>query len=90
MVVSHLAIMAIVEPFHKGGHGCDDIIATIYVVHIQFVLCLVRSLVHYDVVEGAEDDAQLVGRTQGCLKLIPLLGTTTMPGDTSLKRKRSY
>ena len=67
--------MPIVGPFHKGGHGCDDVIATIYVVHVQFVLCLVRSLVHDDIVEGAGDDAQLVGRTQGHLELIPLLGT---------------
>ena len=75
VVVSHMAIMAIVGLFHKGGHGCDDVIATVYVVHVQFVLCLVRSLVHDDVVVGAGDDAQLVGRAQGILEMIPLLGT---------------
>ena len=66
--------MAIVGPFHKVGHGCDDIIATVYVVHVQFVLCLVRSLVHDDIVEVAGDDTQLVGSGPG------LSGTDPTPG----------
>ena len=72
VVVSHVTVIAIVGLFHKGGHGCDDIIVTVYVVHIQFVLCLVRALVHDDIVEVAGDDVQLVGRAQGHLELLPL------------------
>ena len=74
-VVSHVAIIAIVGPFHKGSHGCDDVIVTIYMVHVQFVLCLVRSLLHDDIVEITGDDALLVGRAQGHLELLPLLGS---------------
>ena len=70
--VSHVTVVAIVGPFHKGSHGCDDAIVTGCVVHIQFVLCLVRSLIHDGVVEIPGDDVHLVGQSQGCLELLPL------------------
>ena len=72
-VVSYVAVIAIVGPFHKGGHGCDDTIVTVCMVHIQLVLHLVRSLVHDCTVEIPGDDVQLVGRSQGRLELLPLL-----------------
>ena len=63
--------MAIVRPFHKGGHRCDDTIVTVYVVQIQLVLSLVRPLIHNSTIPG--DNVQLVGRAQGRLELLPLM-----------------
>ena len=44
----------------------------VHVVHVQFVLCLVGSLVYNGIVEVPGDDVQLVGWAQGHLGLLPL------------------
>ena len=86
VVVSYMAVITIVVPFHKGGHGCDDTIVIVCVVQIQLVLHLVRSLIHNSIKEVLGDDVQVVGRSQGSLELLPLLSTAKDP----LKRKRTY
>ena len=73
VVESHMTVIAIVWPFHKGSHGCDDVIVTGCLVHIQLVLQLVRPLVHDYIVEIPGDNVQLVGRSQGHLELLLLL-----------------
>ena len=72
VVVSHVPIITIVVPFYKGWHGGNHAIVIVCVVHIQFVLRLVVSLIdnRIEVVPGA--DVELVGRPQGRLELLPL------------------
>ena len=86
VVVSHMAVIAIVGPFHKGGHGCDDAIVTVYMVQIQFVLCLVRSLIHNSTIPG--DDVQLIGRFQDRLELFPILPAAKDTCRYTFERKR--
>ena len=70
--VSHVAVIAtVVGSFHKGSHGCDDAIVTVYVVQIQLVLSLVRPLIRNSTIPG--DDVQLVGQAQGYLELLSLM-----------------
>ena len=40
VVVSYVTVIAIVAPFHKSGHRCDDTIVIVCVVQIQFVFTL--------------------------------------------------
>ena len=76
VVVSHMAIITIVDPFYKGGHGSDHAIIIVCVLHIPFVLCLVMSLVHNSSVEVPGDDVQVVGQAQRCVELLPLWSAT--------------
>ena len=70
VIVTHVAIMTIVCSFHKGFHGGDDVVVIAYVVQIQFVLNLVRSLILNSTIPG--DNVQLVSRSQGHLESVPL------------------
>ena len=57
-------------------------------VHIQFVLCLVGSLIddRIEVVPG--DDVELVGRAQGCLELFPLRSAAQDACRDTFEKKR--
>ena len=85
---SYMAVITIVVPFHKGGHGCDYTIVIVCVVQIQLVLHVVRSLIPNSIEEVPGDDMQLVGRSQGSLKLLPLLSLKRTPLGIHLKQKR--
>ena len=92
VVVSDLTVIAIIDPFHKGGHGCNNTIVIVCVVQIQFVLHLVRSFIHDRIEEVPGDEVQLVGRAQGCLELLPLLSAANdaLRHTFEKKRKRAY
>ena len=51
VVVSHVAVITILGLFYKGRHGSDHAIMIARVVHMQFVLHLVRSIIHNGIVE---------------------------------------
>ena len=76
-------------PFHKGGHGCNNTIVIVCIVQIQFVLHLVRSLVHNSIEEISRDDVQLVGRSQGSLELLPLPSTSKDTLRYTFEKKES-
>ena len=89
VVVSYMTVITIVVPFNNGGHGCDDTIVIVYMVQIQLVLHLVRSLIHNSIEEVPGDDVQLVGSSHGSWALLPLLPTTKDALKYTFQKKES-
>ena len=89
VVVSNVTIMAIAVPFYKGGHGGNHAIVILRVVHEQFVLCLVGSLVDDSVEVVPGDDVELVGRAQGRLELLPVRSASQDACRDTFEKKES-
>ena len=88
VVVSYVTVIAIVVPFHKGRHGCDDTILIVCMVYIQFVLHLAKSLVQNGIEKVPGDDVQRVGRAQGHLEMLPLLSATKVALRHTFEKKK--
>ena len=92
VIVSNMACVTVVDPFHKGWHAGNHRVVLLGVIQVQFVGYIVGSLKDNSVEEVSGHNNELVGRAKGCLELGPFFPSTNTDWDTCqhIRNKTQY